>query len=68
MKPREVERSLIEDMFRHRLENLLDLRHPLLRLSQEIDWEVFSKTFGALYDAEQGRPGLPVRLLVGCII
>jgi IS5 family transposase len=64
MKPREPERSATEDMFRERLENLLDMRHPLVRLSNEIEWSVFSEPFGALYDAELGRPGLPVRLLV----
>lgn len=52
-------------MFRQRLENLIDLRHPLVRLAGEMDWQVFSDSFGSLYDAEHGRPGLPVRLLVG---
>ena len=65
MKPQEQTRSGMEDMFRQRLENLLDLRHPLAGLGKEIDWQVFSDAFGALYDAEKGRPGLPVRLLVG---
>lgn len=64
MKPREQVSSGMEDMFRHRLENLLDRRHPLIRLAQEIDWSVFSQSFGGLYDAELGRPGLPIRLLV----
>lgn len=36
MKPVEPIRSGTEDMFRERLENLLDLRHPLARLSHEI--------------------------------
>ena len=65
MKPIEPLRSGMEDMFRERLENLLDLRHPLVRLSERIEWSVFSESFGVLYDAELGRPGLPVRLLVG---
>ena len=60
MKPRHPARSATEDMFRQRLENLLDFRHPLIRLSQEIEWGVFGESFGSLYDAELGRPGLPV--------
>ena len=32
MKPREQVSSGMEDMFRHRLENLLDRRHPLIDL------------------------------------
>ena len=65
MKPREQDRSATEELFRHRSENLLDLRHPLIRLSHEVEWDVFDESFGLLYDAEQGRLGLPVRLLVG---
>ena len=65
MKPVEQTRSGTEDLFRQRLENLLDLRHPLARLSAQINWSAFSKSFGAVYDAELGRPGLPLRLLVG---
>ena len=65
MKPVEQCSSATEDMFRQRLENLLDLRHPLARLSARIEWSVFSQSFGELYAAELGRPGLPIRLLVG---
>ena len=65
MKPLEPIQSATEDMFRERLENLLDLRHPLIRLSLQIEWSVFNQSFGELYDAEIGRPGLPIRLLVG---
>ena len=65
MKPQEQGWSGTEDLFRQRLENLLDLRHPLARLAGEIEWSVLSESFGVLYDAEQGRPGLPIRLLVG---
>ena len=43
----------------------MDLRHPLTRLAGEIEWSVLSESFGVLYDAAQGRPGLPNRLLVG---
>lgn len=52
-------------MFGPRLGNLLDRRHPLARLSARIDWSAFSQSFGVLYDAKLGRPGLPLRLLVG---
>jgi IS5 family transposase len=52
------------DLFRNRLDNLIDKRHEFVRLSGLIDWKRFDEAFGALY-AEKGRPGLPTRLMVG---
>ncbi len=52
------------DLFRQRLENIVDQRHELIRLAGVIDWSRFDTEFGALY-AEVGRPGLPTRLMVG---
>jgi transposase, IS5 family len=52
------------DMFRHRLENMIDMRHELVRATGLIDWKRFDDAFGGLY-AEKGRPGLATRLMVG---
>lgn len=65
MKPKEPETSEVDDLFRERLENLIDLRHPLVKLAGQIHWDEFESSFGLLYDAEQGRPGVPIRLMVG---
>jgi len=54
-----------EDLFRSRLDQILNRRHPLFRLANTIDWSVFDKEFGSHYVAKIGRPGLPIRLLVG---
>lgn len=53
------------DLFRSHLEQMIDLRYPLVRLSKQIDWTAFEKKFGTLYTPDFGRPGLPIRLLVG---
>ena len=53
------------DMFRSRLDNILNRRHPLFVLAGKIDWTFFEKEFGVLYVERIGRPGLPIRLLVG---
>ena len=53
------------DLFRTRLDQILNRRHPLFRLADTIDWTVFDKEFGSLYVEKVGRPGLPIRLLVG---
>ena len=52
------------DMFRNRLDNMIDMRHELVRLAGLIEWKRFDEAFGTLY-AEKGRPGLPTRLMVG---
>ncbi|BAJ79394.1 putative transposase [Acidiphilium multivorum AIU301] len=52
------------ELFRSRLENIIDQRHPLTRLARLIDWRVFEERFGALYAEAAGRPALPTRLMV----
>src|SRR6476620_5088684 len=46
---------------------MLDARQPLYRLAQRIDWQRFESEFGVLY-AEEGRPALPVRRMVGLLL
>ena len=53
------------DLFRERLDNMLNQRHALYRLADLIEWSVFDKAFGALYCPDNGCPGKSTRLLVG---
>jgi len=53
------------DLFRSRLSQILDMSHPLIRLAKVIAWNAFDERFGALYVQDNGRPGLPTRLVVG---
>jgi IS5 family transposase len=53
------------ELYQTRLSTLLDQRHPLYLLAAAIDWESFEQEFGSLYVEQKGRPGLPMRLLVG---
>ena len=64
MRPKPPSQPKTDALFRHRLSNILDQRHALLRLAGLIEWSRFEREYGALY-AEQGRPGLPPRLMVG---
>jgi IS5 family transposase len=64
MRPKQPKVEPQEDLFRARLQNLVDLRHPLAHLAKLIDWGRFEVEFGALY-MEGGRPGLPTCLRVG---
>lgn len=53
------------ELFRNRLDQMIDPRHPLCKLAGQIAWGGFEKEFGALYVEGQGRPGKSIRLLVG---
>ena len=64
MKPKKQETSACDGLFRLRLEQILDQRHALCRLGGKIDWNTVEARFGGLY-AEEGRPGIPIRLMVG---
>lgn len=64
MKPKTQELSPQADMFRSRLDNIINLRHELVKLSQAIAWDFFEEKISPCY-ATQGRPGIPTRLIVG---
>ncbi|MCP5036389.1 MAG: IS5 family transposase [Rhodobacteraceae bacterium] len=53
------------DLFRMLLVNIIDQKHELVRLAGLIDWARFDKAFGAFYDDQKGREGLPTRLMAG---
>jgi transposase, IS5 family len=65
MALRETSFTADSDLFRQELSNLINLRHPLVQLSQKIDWPSCERRFGDLYAAGVGRPGHPIRLMVG---
>lgn len=48
-----------------RLELSLDLDHELVRLAQVIPWDRLAGEFGPLYCSDNGRPGVPIRLMAG---
>ena len=65
MRPKQATATPQDDLFRARLQNLVDPRRPLVRLAGLIDWDRFETAFGPLYTDAIGRPGLPTRLMVG---
>src|SRR5258707_15138219 len=65
MKPRpKPQDSWTQELFRAKLKNIINLGHELVRLGELIDWERLEMLFAPYY-REAGRPGLPIRLVVG---
>lgn len=47
------------------MEAVLDPRQELYRLAGVIDWASLEREFGPLYCPDNGRPGVPIRLMAG---
>ncbi len=50
------------------LKDTLDQKHPLFILTEKIDWQQFEEAFSTHYCSDNGRPALPIRLMVGLLI
>ena len=68
MQPRERRETGEQDLFRSRLDQIIDLKHPLVALGRTVDWEFLEREFGAVYTDDPGRPPLPTRLMAGLAI
>ena len=68
MRPWERRDSGEQDLFRARLDQIIDLDHELAKLARAIDWRFLEEKFGAVYTDRPGRPPLPTRLMAGLAI
>ncbi|MFP6699842.1 MAG: IS5 family transposase [Alphaproteobacteria bacterium] len=67
MRPRQQKKSDHDDLFKARLDQIINLRHELVILANKIDWAWFDEQI-APYFSEHGRPGEPVRFMIGMFI
>jgi transposase, IS5 family len=68
MQPKERRDGGQTDLLRSRLDAIIDMGHPLVKLAQTIDWPFLKERFGAVYEDKPGRPPLPTRLMAGLAI
>ena len=57
-----------QDLFRSRLDQIIDMKHALVKLARTIDWRFLEERFGAVYTDDPGQPPLPTRLMAGLAI
>jgi IS5 family transposase len=57
-----------DDLFGPRLEEIINLRHPLVRLAADIDWQFLAGRFSSVCRVGPGQPPLPTRLMAGLLI
>lgn len=64
MKPKKKHYEPQNDMFKPRLEDIVNPNHPLIRLASVIDWERLDQALGDHF-ATVGAAALPTRLMAG---
>jgi len=53
------------DMFKSRLDQIINLNHPIAKLANKIDWSFFEKEYAGHYSLDHGIPSKTIRLMVG---
>jgi transposase, IS5 family len=67
MRPKRDETTGSGDLFRARLDQIINMKHELVQLSGKIDWTWIDKEIAPLF-SEHGRPGLATRFVVGLLL
>ena len=55
-------------IFEVALESFIDMNHELVLLANQIDWEAVESEFAEYYCADNGRPSVPIRKMVGMML
>ncbi len=55
------------DLFRHPLDEQINMDHPLVRLSSVINWDRLSALMSESFISERGRPATSPRLIAGLL-
>jgi len=63
MKPKNEKKML--EIFKVRLEEIINKKHPLVRLSESINWKNLEEKLSEKYTEKIGAPGKEIRLMVG---
>lgn len=67
-KPSERRARGEQDLFRSRLDQMIDMTHELARLVERIDWRFLEERFREVYRDGGGMPPLSTRLMAGLAI
>jgi len=68
MKPRERRETGSQDLFRSRLDQIINMNHALVKLAKTISWSFIEAKCGEVYTDGPGMPPLPTRLMAGLAI
>ena len=67
MRPKKPETTTSGDLFRARLDQIINLKHELAQLAGQIDWGWIDGEIAPLY-SDKGRPGVETRFAIGLLL
>ena len=67
MRPKKHETTRAGDLFRARLDKIINLKHELVQLAGKIDWDFIDGEIAPLY-SDKGRPGIETRFAIGLLL
>ena len=67
MRPKKHETTGSNDLFRARLDQIINLKHELVQLAGKIDWDFIDREIAPLY-SDKGRPGIETRFVIGLLL
>jgi IS5 family transposase len=67
MRPKKHETTGSNDLFRARLDQIINMKHELAQLAGKIDWNWLDSEIAPLY-SDKGRPGIETRFVVGLLL
>ena len=67
MRPKKQKPVRQDELFRARLEQIINMKHELVVLAQRLDWDWVDAELAPLF-SDQGRPAEPVRFMIGMFL
>ena len=67
MRPKKHETTDASDLFRARLDQIINMKHELVQLACKLDWEWLDGEIAPLY-SDKGRPGIKTRFVIGLLL
>ncbi len=67
MRPKKPETTGEGDLFRSRLDQIINLKHELVQLGAKLDWDWIDREIAPLY-SDKGRPGIATRFVIGLLL
>jgi IS5 family transposase len=67
MRPKQQQKARHDDLFRARLDQIINMRHELVVLAGKIDWTWLDAELAGSF-SDQGRPAEPVRFMIGMFL
>jgi IS5 family transposase len=67
MRPKKHEVTGEGDLFRARLDQIINMKHELVQLGGKIDWAWIDGEMAPLY-SDKGRPGIESRFVIGLLL